>query len=375
MATITLRGKQQYQAEIRRKGHPRQTKTFPTKAQAEAWVRMEEARMDEGTFLDQRAVAKISLGEALQKYADEITPTKALGTQRQERNRCLQIQRHPLAARKITTLLTRDYVEYRKERLTQVGPHAVRLELALLSHLYTMAIDEWSWPITNVVRSMRKPKTPGHRTRRLSQSEETRLYEGIHQSTVRTPVLLEAYVRLALETGMRPGELVNLHWAHVDINAGIIQLTHTKNGSDRIVGLTHEATRILESMPRTDARLFPAYRDTAALDKDFGTACRKAGLEDLHPHDLRHEAASRIAPYVQAVELAAIFGWKSLQMALVYVNQTREEIRSKIRAVEARRLIEPRPDWPERPAIAHGTHTAMPPKVTGNVIHVSFGRA
>lgn len=45
MATITLRGKSQYQAEIRRKGHPQQTKTFPTKAQAEAWARAEEARM------------------------------------------------------------------------------------------------------------------------------------------------------------------------------------------------------------------------------------------------------------------------------------------------------------------------------------------
>ncbi|CAB3937272.1 hypothetical protein [Achromobacter insolitus] len=104
MANIQKRGEYQYQADIRRKGFPRQTQTFLTKDDAERWVRKHEGQMDEGKFRDLRPVAKLTLGEALDRYMDEVVPTKAIGGQRNERNRVRLLKKHPLARRELSTL-------------------------------------------------------------------------------------------------------------------------------------------------------------------------------------------------------------------------------------------------------------------------------
>ena len=70
MATIQKRGEYQYQVEIRRKGYPRQTRTFESKAQAEAWAREQEHKMDMGQFRDLRPMAQITLGDALGRYME-----------------------------------------------------------------------------------------------------------------------------------------------------------------------------------------------------------------------------------------------------------------------------------------------------------------
>ncbi|MCC3263020.1 tyrosine-type recombinase/integrase, partial [Paenibacillus polymyxa] len=73
------------------------------------------------------------------------------------------------------------------------------------------------------------------------------------------------------------------------------------------------------------------------MDCDFKAACIAAGLVDLHFHDLRHEAATRLAPHMMPQELAKIMGWKTLQMAMRYYNPTAQELATRMRAVEAAR--------------------------------------
>ncbi len=103
--------------------------------------------MDEGKFRDLRPVAKLTLGDALDRYMDEVVPTKAVGGQRNERNRIRLLKKHPLAKRELNTLQSSDFAKYRNERTAQVGSaNTVRLELALLSHLYTIGKKEWNWP-------------------------------------------------------------------------------------------------------------------------------------------------------------------------------------------------------------------------------------
>jgi hypothetical protein len=102
MATITERGDYQFQAIIRRKGYPSQTKTFESRADAERWVREVEAKMDTGYFQDRREVEQTTLHQALQKYVELVTPTKRGASQ--ERNRIKQLQRHPLALRPLASL-------------------------------------------------------------------------------------------------------------------------------------------------------------------------------------------------------------------------------------------------------------------------------
>ncbi|MCZ2104891.1 MAG: hypothetical protein OZ923_10915 [Comamonadaceae bacterium] len=142
MASITERGPYQFQAPVRRKGWPSQTKTFERRTEARAWARAAEAQMDNRTFRNQRPLAGLTLHDALERYLSAVSCAKR--SHAQERQRIRQLQRHPLALRRLSDLLVCDYAAYRDERLKQVSANTVRLEMALLSHLYTIAIKEWS---------------------------------------------------------------------------------------------------------------------------------------------------------------------------------------------------------------------------------------
>ena len=330
MASISKRGDYQYQVIVRRKGYPSQTRTFETRAQAQEWARGVEAKMDEGSFRDRRGLANITLHKALDMYAEKVTPHKA-GSDK-ELQRIRQLQRHPLAMRDMDSLLSRDFAAYRDERLNEVGPSTVRLELALLSHLYTIAIKEWSWPLTHELKNVRKPAAGQGRERRLVGNEKDRLLEAIHRPEARSAVWLDACVRLAIETGMRAGELLSIEWHQVDLSGGVIRLEKTKNGSRRSVPLTEDAARVLSKLPRTGRRVISGYYDTSGLDRAFKRTCTAAGITGLRFHDLRHQAATDYAPHMKVQQLAKVMGWKTLGMAMRYYNPTDDELVHLVRS-------------------------------------------
>ncbi|MBU9218213.1 site-specific integrase [Burkholderia gladioli] len=333
MATINNRGPHQWQATVRRKGYPSQSETHRTKAQAEAWAREVESQMDAGTFRDRRVLAGVTLGDALERYLTTVTTQKR--GQTSESNRIKQLQRHPLAQRLMSSLQATDFASYRDQRRTQVGPNTVRLELAVLSHLYTIAIKEWSWPLTHEPKNVSKPKPEEGRERRLEGDEEQRLRAAVHRPKARSAIWLEACIDLALETGMRAGEILSLTWDQIDFDQCCARLEKTKNGSRRTVGLTHKAVNVLQKLPRTGATVITNFYDTSGLDRAFASACKAAGIEGLHFHDLRHEAASRFAPTMQVQDLAKLMGWKTLQMAMRYYNPTDAELVALVRRAAA----------------------------------------
>ncbi len=334
MATITERGNYQFQAIIRRKGYPSQTKTFESRADAERWIREVEANIDTGYFRDRREVERTTLAQGLQRYLEAITPTKRGMVA--EKNRILQLQAHPISLRPLASLRAKDFVEYRDARLKSVSANTVRLELALLSHFYTIAIKEWSMPLEHELRNVRKPPPGKGRERRLEGDEETRLRQAIHRPQgIRSALWLEACLDLALETGMRAGEILSIEWRQVKLEIGTIRLEMTKNGSGRTVPLTHKAVETLRRLPRDiNGRVIPNFHDTSGLDRAFKRACKAAKISDLHFHDLRHEAASRFAPSMTAQTLAKIMGWKSIQMSMRYYNPTDSELVDVIRRAQ-----------------------------------------
>jgi integrase len=145
------------------------------------------------------------------------------------------------------------------------------------------------------------------------------------------PFWLEACIHLALETGMRAGEILNLTWDQVDLDQCCLRLDKTKNGSRRTVGLTHEAVEVLQKLPRTGAAVITNDYDTSGLDRAFASARKAAGIKNLHYHDLRHEVASQFAPTMQVQDLAKVMDWKAIQMAMRYYNPTDAEIVALVR--------------------------------------------
>lgn len=326
MATFERRAKT-WRAKIRRKGYPIQTMSFDTKAAAETWARQVESELDRGVVVSHAEAARTSLREALERYAREVTVHKKGASQ--ETQRIEHWKRQALAGRALSSIRGADIATYRDGRIGQgASGNTVRLELALLSHLYTVASQEWGMEaLPNPVRHVRKPKVNAGRDRRLEEGEEKRLLAAATKSKTSW---LKPIVEIAIETAMRQGELLKLKWADVDLKARIARLRDTKSGDSRSVPLSKRATEILKAMPRSlDGRVFPLSQST--LEHAFRDACDEAKLANLRFHDLRHEATSRLFEKdLDHMEVAAITGHKTLAMLKRYTHLRAKNLVEKL---------------------------------------------
>ncbi|MGC9208190.1 site-specific integrase, partial [Acidithiobacillus sp.] len=137
---------------------------------------------------------------------------------------------------------------------------------------------------------------------------------------------LAAIVRFALETGMRQGEIVGMTWAMVDLRRRIVHLPDTKNGSARDVPLSSIAEQVLSALPRRlDGKAWSYTQE--GLRASWRRALARAAIEDLHFHDLRHEATSRFFEKgLNPMQVAAITGHKTLQMLKRYTHLRAEDL-------------------------------------------------
>ncbi|AKS23646.1 integrase [Leptospirillum sp. Group II 'CF-1'] len=325
-----------WRAIITKKGLPRQTRTFDSKAEAEAWATTVESEMVRGVFVSLKEAENTTLSEALDRYEREVTIHKK--NQRSERLYA-KTWKAALGSRSLASINSSDIAKFRDERLKSVSPNMVRLELALLSHLFTIAIKEWGMSgLVNPVQQIRKPKLPRGRERRLIPGEID-LIAAHSESSV-----LSDAVRFAVETAMRREEIAAMTWDRVDLKKRTVTLPETKNGEKRIVPLSPEALRILSSLPRrldgkvwgvephsiTRAFIRARSRARAAYEKECEEKEIKpdpAFLVDLTFHDLRHEATSCLFEKgLNPMQVAAITGHKTLQILKRYTHLKAEDL-------------------------------------------------
>ncbi len=173
-------------------------------------------------------------------------------------------------------------------------------------------------------------RTDCGRTRYLTFEEEAKLFEQLEGHE-----WVQRIVTMAINTGMRQGEIFNLTWFDVDFPRGVIHISVSKNGKDRFVPINQTVRKMLEGLSQTSEYVFPSPKTEGRLIDvkfRFDKAKNDAGLRDFRFHDLRHTAASRMADGgADAFALAEIFGWSDVRMALRYTHSTDE---AKRRAVE-----------------------------------------
>lgn len=326
MATLRKHGRG-WQARVRRRGYPDEVKTFPSKVEAERWARAIEGEMDRGEFVSRSEAEQTTFGEIIQRYMETITPKKR-GCQ-EERIRLTATLRHRITKLSMANLTPQAVAEYRDDRLKSRKANTVIRDLAMMSSIINHARREWGIVIQNPVEMIRKPTMPPGRDRVLSESEETRLLAEL-TPTGRRNSLMQPLVIVAIETAMRRGEILGIRWDHVDLDRRVIFLPLTKNGQSRYVPLSTRAAETLTQLPKSpDGRVFPI--NTAAMEANFMKAVRRAGLLNLHFHDLRHTAASRMARKLpNVIELASVTGHTSLQMLKRYYHPKAEELAMKL---------------------------------------------
>lgn len=354
MATIVKTPSGTWKAVIRKTGWPTAIKTFRTKRNAEDWARRTEDDMVRGAYIHTTGAQRMTVRAALERYLKEVTPTKSTSTQHTEVRRA-QILIDHLGQYSLVALTPEVIARYRDIRLAgDTGPdgqrhprsnNTIRNELALLGHLFTVALKEWGLGLTyNPVLAIRRPSPGAGRDRRLSSDEERRLLKA---ADAHSNPMLGWIVRLALETGMRSSEIRNLTRRQIDLKRRVIRLQHTKNGSPRSVPLTREAVRVLRQAldnpvrpidtdlvffgepGRTDGKRHPYQFNPMWLKLK-----RSCNLADLHFHDLRHEAVSRLVEAgLSDQEVAAISGHKSMQMLKRYTHLRAEDLVSRLDAI------------------------------------------
>ena len=329
MATVRKLSSGKWNAQVRRKGHSPISKSFVNQKDAYIWIRSIESDMDKGIYINRSSTENTTLADALIRYKNEITPCKK-GSIRELGRINLWI-RNPLSKRSLASLKSIDFAKYRDARLKEVAPGTVRLELALVSHLFTILQKEWNIPVSNPLSNIRKPSPSNARTRRLEDNEEERLLFACKES--RNP-LLYSLVVLAIETGMRLGELLKIEWQDINLSKRIAFLADTKNGSNRTIPLSHKAIEILSDTPKhiTNKRIYWAWpQKPDAISGAWRPALERAGISGLRFHDLRHEATSLFFEKgLNVLEVAAITGHKSIQMLQRYTHIKPESLVSKL---------------------------------------------
>ncbi len=330
MASIRKRGPYQWEARIRRKGWPIQCKTFERKQDAEEWARDIESEIDRGIFSCRKEAENTTLTEALDRYAREVTPHKK-GAQ-QELARIARWKQQPLSQAFLATIRGADLAKYRDDRLSEgKSSNTVRLELAVISHLFNIARKEWGMEsLSNPAQNIRMPSNSRPRDRRLVDDEEERLRHACRESKSKG---LEAIVILAIETAMRQGELLGLEWKNVDFKRRIAHLPYTKNNESRDVPLSSRAIEVLKARPRDikSNKVFYDWKRNDSLGNSWRRAVKRAAIEGLRFHDLRHEATSRLFERgLNIMEVATITGHKDLKMLKRYTHLKAEDLARKL---------------------------------------------
>lgn len=215
-------------------------------------------------------------------------------------------------------------------------PATVNRELAALSKIFRLAIKPPYKIISeNPMSQVGFLNENNERTRYLSPDEETRLMDALLLNPT-----LTAIVVLAINTGMRKGEILKLEWRDVDFSRNLIHVRETKSDHDRFVPLNAPARAALDDLPRTKAQRWVFHSSSSSghlveIKKAWATALRFAGIEDFHFHDLRHTAGSRLAATgAHPNTIKELLGHQNLKTTERYMHAAAELKQAAVAALE-----------------------------------------
>ena len=327
MATITRRG-QGWSVQVRRKGYPSLYKTFSSKADAQAWGRAQENRIDQHEpAADPKLLKNVTLGDVIRRYLEEVTPRKR--SEESERNRLEKLLRDALCDLPLGELTKQALAVYRDKRLRTVKPGTIRREISLIHHALDIARIEWGYALPqNPVKDLALPRLNNARTRRLEKHEVPRLHAALQQTRNK---LIGPVVQFALETALRRSEILNLRWEHVHMESRIAHIPWSKTGYGRTIPLNDGALNVLSERAQEgkEGLVFPITVN--AFQMAWERTRDRAGLSDFRFHDLRHEAISRFCELGLSIpEIAVISGHRDPRMLFRYAHLRPQDIAAKL---------------------------------------------
>ena len=322
-------GKVSYRAQIRIKGVPTINETFPTKRLAESWAKKTEIEIKEGKHFRTAESKKHTVAELIDRYIKSILPRKPKSIRKQKAQLLWWKEKigyrflsdiSPALLREQIDLLAAENIPHREKKKS---PSTVVRYMAAFSHALSIACREWEWIESNPMSKVSRPKEPRGRVRFLLPDERIRLLQACKDSECPD---LHLIVVLALSTGARQGELLNLKWADIDWEKGRLTFQDTKNGDRRSVYISGVALDLIKKHGTSRSILSPlVFPSKTSPNKplNFRTAwenaLKKAQIENFVFHSCRHSAASELAMSgASLAEIAEILGHRTFAMVRKY---------------------------------------------------------
>ncbi len=332
MASIDKRtlkdGSVSYRVKVHKKGFPMQRKTFKRHTDAKRWADKTEADIVAGLHIKTRDIKKHTMAEAIDRYITEIIVGRK-NSNSVNQKKYMDYFKETLGDYYLTDITPPLLITCRdaivgtennqgKERSASTANRY----LTGLSHLWTIAINEWEWANENPIARISKLKEPRGRVRFLSDAERPKLLQQCRESKNEHLLVI---VVIALSTGARKNEILQLRWQDVDFERGKLIIHETKNGERRSLPLQGKAKELMQEHFKTRRCdcdwVFPRKDGLKPIDikRAWDNSLERAKIEDFRFHDLRHSAASYLAMNgASLTEIAEILGHKTLQMVKRY---------------------------------------------------------
>lgn len=236
-----------------------------------------------------------------------------------------------LVTTNIQQITPKDLAKWRDYRLNQVTVGTVLLEMSFLSCVFNYAITELYILESNPMDKVVKPSKAKPRDRRISTLEEETVIKWTKYKLGSIPDTCRKQVGwcflFALQTAMRRGEILAL--TAECIHKDYVYIPTSKNGTSRYVPLNNIAKQMLEGIEPKETKLFDIRLDNFNLI--WRRMREQTGIQDLHFHDTRHEAITRMVRdlNIPVEKLAKVTGHKSINTLVnTYYNPTVDELSS-----------------------------------------------
>jgi integrase len=328
---------------VRLRGQPTQSATFDRLTDARKWAQDTESAIRDGRYFKYAEAKKHTLADLIDRYllwVKKRNPKRYIDIKprlewwRAELGYCLLADLNKaIIAEKLDELAATP----KSNGEPRAGGTVNRAAL-ILSHVITIAINEWEWMQDHPMRKIRKMPEPRGRVRFLSDEERKDLLEACKSSVTKHLYMI---VVLALSTGARRGELMGLKWPDIDFERKVITLHETKNGERRLLPLTGHALDLLQAYAKDKEKEKGLIFASAVNPKKpfefrtaWETALKVANVDDFRFHDLRHSTASYLAMNgATPAEIAEVLGHKTLQMVKRYAHLSQAHTHSVVESM------------------------------------------
>ena len=320
MGDIVKRGNT-FQARVRKGAYRKNalTKTFNNKTDAKKWIRYIESQLDRRDTIVKEVDKFPTLSSLIKRYLNEVSIKKA-SYQTDKFNfrtflRIFEYSREPI--NKIRVLM---FAKFRDKYLINHKPATYQRLMSSIKHMWQVARTEWEYPIEDIFKKLQKIKRNNPRNRRLTNEECKLILYGNH-----TDYNFRKIIELAIQTGLRLGEISNIQKYH--INQNTLLVPKRKNGDTNVeIPLSIKAIELLNSME------LPLKLRKRGIQIKWKRLMDKYGIKDLHFHDLRHEAFSRyLENGVSIQDVQVLSGHKDIRILMrVYANLSPKTVASRL---------------------------------------------